>query len=39
MAESEIDHGQNPEAKQLATAIATSQQAEIDQMKKLLASL
>ena len=39
MAESEIDHGQNPEVKQLANNIATSQQAEIDQMKKLLTRL
>lgn len=39
MAQQELTDGQNADAKQLAQNIVTTQQAEIDQMKKLLAAL
>ena len=38
MAQIELAEGQYPPAKQLARSIVDSQQAEIDQMKQLLAS-
>lgn len=39
MAKTELAQGTNPQAKQLAQRIATSQQAEIDRMKQLLTTL
>jgi uncharacterized protein (DUF305 family) len=39
MAQTEVDNGENPEAIELAEIIASIQQAEIDQMKELLAGL
>ncbi len=39
MAETEIKNGQNPNAVQLANTVASSQQAEIDTMLKLMANL
>lgn len=39
MAETEIKDGQNPDAVQLANTIVSSQQAEIDTMRKLIANL
>ncbi|MHA7241322.1 DUF305 domain-containing protein [Arthrobacter sp. TMS1-12-1] len=39
MAQDEIDNGQNPDAVELAETIVETQQAEIDQMQQLLATL
>ena len=39
MAQEEIENGENPDAIELAETIVTTQQAEIDEMKELLASL
>lgn len=39
MAKTEISDGKNPDAVDLANSIVSSQQAEIDTMKKLLAQL
>ncbi|QHC68815.1 DUF305 domain-containing protein (plasmid) [Rathayibacter sp. VKM Ac-2759] len=39
MAQNEVDSGQNPDAVALAESIVTSQSAELDEMKALLASL
>ena len=39
MAQDEVDNGQNPDAVELAETIVETQQAEIDQMQQLLATL